>query len=67
MEKIRLNKYIASTGITSRRGADELIMSGKIKVNGKIVTEPGLTVSENDNIEIDNQKARVRAKKCNIS
>ena len=63
MEKIRLNKYIANTGISSRRGADELIKAGKVKVNGHIITEPGLTVNDHDKIEVDNHKIKARAKK----
>ncbi len=47
---IRLNKYIANAGICSRRDADELIASGQIKVNGKVVTELGLKVSTNDKV-----------------
>lgn len=62
-EKVRLNKYIASTGITSRRGADELIKAGRVKVNGNIVKEPGISVAPNDFILIDNKKIKVREKK----
>lgn len=43
--KIRLNKYISNAGICSRREADELIASGTVKVNGKIVTELGTRIS----------------------
>jgi len=43
--KIRLNKYISNAGICSRREADELIASGAVKVNGKIVTELGTRIS----------------------
>lgn len=46
MQTIRLNKYIASSGITSRRGADELIKDGKVKVNGKVIVEPGTMIAE---------------------
>ena len=46
----RLNKYIANSGICSRRDADELIASGKIKVNGKVVTELGTKVSLADKV-----------------
>jgi len=59
----RLNKFIASTGIASRRGADELIEAGKVKVNGKPVEEPGMSVSEKDVVEVDGQKIKVRAEK----
>lgn len=54
----RLNKYIASTGSTSRRGADKLIEEGKVKVNGKIVTNPATTVFDKDVIEINNEKIK---------
>ena len=46
-EKIRLQKYIASSGVASRRKAEELILQGKIKVNGKTVTELGSKVNPN--------------------
>ena len=41
---IRLNKYIAQSGVCSRREADELIKSGRIKVDSKVVTEMGYQV-----------------------
>ncbi|RAI14760.1 MAG: pseudouridine synthase [Candidatus Melainabacteria bacterium] len=52
---MRLNKYIASAGICSRRKADELIESGCVSVNGKKVTELGFQVSEKDKIFINNE------------
>lgn len=41
----RLNKYLASCGVASRRGADKLIADGAVKVNGKVVTELGTLVN----------------------
>lgn len=49
----RLNKYIASTGICSRRKADELIISGKVEVNGKVITELGFYVREKDKVSVE--------------
>lgn len=50
----RLNKYLASTGVASRRGADKLIADGKVKVNGKVVIELGTTINEkNDTVTVD--------------
>ena len=49
----RLNKYIASAGLCSRRKADELIESGKVGVNGKIITELGFYVREKDKVTVD--------------
>ncbi len=50
---MRINKYIASLGVCSRRKADELIMQGKVKLNGKIVSNLGIDLSEKDKLEID--------------
>ena len=50
----RLQKFLASAGIGSRRGCEQLIKDGKIIVNGK-VAELGTTVSEKDIVEFDNK------------
>ena len=55
---MRLNKYIAESGICSRRKADELIKSGFVSVNGKKVTELGFSISEKDKVFINNQIVR---------
>lgn len=52
-ETIRLNRFIANAGVCSRREADELIRSGKIEVNGKIVTELGLQVKRSDVVKFE--------------
>ncbi len=62
----RLNKYIASCGICSRRKADELIQSGKISINGKIVRELGYKVQNEDIVKIDNKEIFKEAKKVYI-
>jgi len=41
---MRLNKFLAQSGATSRRKADEFIADGKVKVNGKVITEMGVQV-----------------------
>ena len=51
----RLNKFIASSGLCSRRKADELIEAGKVLVNGKIVKELGFQVGPKDKVVIDKQ------------
>ena len=55
MSGTRLNKYIASSGLCSRRKADELIESGAVNVNGKVVKELGFIVKEKDKVFV-NQK-----------
>lgn len=54
-ESIRLNKYIANSGICSRREADELITQGLVQVNGKVVTEMGYQVQKTDKVIFDGQ------------
>lgn len=58
MSGTRLNKYIAAAGICSRRKADELILSGVVSVNSKIITELGYTVKEKDQVFIENKLIR---------
>lgn len=53
---IRLNKFIANAGVCSRREADKLITSEKIKVNGKVITEMGFQVSNSDEVIYNGKK-----------
>ncbi len=54
MPEERLQKYIANCGITSRRKAEELILQGKVKVNGELITELGFKVdTDKDKVYID--------------
>jgi 23S rRNA pseudouridine2605 synthase len=55
-EEMPLNKYIAHAGICSRRDAAELVRTGKVKVNGEIVTEPGFKVTGSDDIRFQGKK-----------
>ena len=43
---MRLNKFLASAGVASRRHSDQLILEGKICVNGKVVNTPGVQINE---------------------
>ncbi len=59
-EKIRLQKVIAGAGIASRRKAEELIRAGRVRVNGKVVTQLGTKVDPTtDVIEVDGQRIQV--------
>ena len=49
-DPVRLNKFIANSGLCSRRDADELIKDGAITVNGEVVTEMGVKVSRTDKV-----------------
>lgn len=57
-DKIRLNRYIANSGMCSRREADELIKMGLVTVNGTVVTEMGHKVSRKDVIKYDGKTLR---------
>jgi len=54
--EIRLNKYIANSGICSRREADEHIAIGLVTVNGKVVTEMGYKVKLEDDVRYDGRR-----------
>ena len=49
----RLQKVIADAGVTSRRKAEELIINGKVRVNGEVVKTLGVKVSGNDIVEVN--------------
>lgn len=49
----RLQKVIANCGYCSRRKAEELIVKGKVRVNGEVITELGIKVNMNDLIEVN--------------
>ncbi len=55
---MRLNKFIAASGISSRREADQLISAGLISVNGKTITELGTKVSPGDEVKYNGERIR---------
>tara|TARA_B100000902_G_scaffold36139_1_gene43262 strand:+ start:81 stop:887 length:807 start_codon:yes stop_codon:yes gene_type:complete len=58
IQKIRLNKFIANTGVCSRREADKFIEAGVISVNGLGITELGYKISSSDIIKFNGQKLK---------
>lgn len=58
----RLQKYLATCGIASRRKAEELIKDGKVIVNGKVITEMGFKVSKNDVVKVDGNRIKKESK-----
>lgn len=52
-QSVRLQKYLAAAGIASRRKCEELISTGRVKVNGAVVTEMGTKVTPADLVEVD--------------
>ena len=61
---MRINKYIASAGVCSRRKADELIANGNVKINGEVVTHLGTDVGEYDVVEVNGRKIKSEGKKA---
>jgi 23S rRNA pseudouridine2605 synthase len=59
---IRLNKFIANAGISSRREADRLIVSGVIRVNGKVITDLGTKISPDDKVQFEEQTIKTEKK-----
>ena len=57
MEEIRLQKFLANAGIASRRKCEKYIIQGKVKVNGKVVTQLGIKIKpEQDEIYFNDKK-----------
>ncbi|MEO1256861.1 MAG: pseudouridine synthase, partial [Bacteroidota bacterium] len=56
--EIRLNRFVANAGVCSRREADGLISSGKIKVNNKVITEMGYRVKKTDRVEYKGRRLK---------
>jgi len=63
---IRLNKYLADSGVASRRKADELISKGFVKVNGKIITELGTKIKPGDKVTLSGNTVATDLKKVYI-
>ena len=67
MKEMRLQKYLAEAGISSRRKAEELILQGKVQVNGKLVTELGRKVRPGqDEVKYENKIVQIENKKVYI-
>ena len=58
LDGIRLNKYLANSGICSRREADQLIAEGKVKVNKNVVKEMGYKVMPTDTVYFEGQPVK---------
>lgn len=57
---VRVAKFIADSGVASRRGAEELIANGHVSINGEKITSPVCFVKENDIVQIDGKKIFAR-------
>jgi len=62
IERIRLNRFIANSGVCSRRDADEHIKNGFISVNGKVITDLGTKVSYEDDVRFKTKRLSAEKK-----
>ncbi len=67
MEEIRLQKYMADCGVASRRKCEEIILQGRVKINGIKVNELGSKVCEGDTVLVDNEEIKPVGKKVYIA
>ena len=67
MEEIRLQKYMADCGVASRRKCEEIILDGRVKINGKTVTELGTKVTDEDVVSVDGEVLKAQTKKYYIA
>jgi 23S rRNA pseudouridine2605 synthase len=66
-ETVRLNKYIAASGLTSRRGADDLVKQGRVKINGNTADSPGIQVTPLvDRVEVNGKLVKYRSEEAHI-
>ena len=62
MNVMRLQKYLARSGVASRRASEALISSGRVRVNGTVVTELGTKVdADQDTVTLDGQRVSIPA------
>ncbi len=60
-EEMRLQRFIAKTGLASRRQAEEMIAEGRVKVNGKLVTQTGTKVRPRfDSVSLDGRRIYIK-------
>lgn len=55
---MRLNRFLASAGIGSRRGVEQLITEGRVRINGRVVTDLATTVEPSDSVKIGSRLIR---------
>ena len=63
MSELRLQKYLAEAGVASRRKCEELMLQGRVEVNGVKVTEMGTKVAAGDVVKVDGKEVKQEEKK----
>jgi len=62
-KEIRLQTYLAHCGVASRRASEQIILDGRVSVNGKLVRELGSKVTDNDTVLLDGKKIKIESRK----
>ncbi|MBV9277296.1 MAG: rRNA pseudouridine synthase, partial [Candidatus Eremiobacteraeota bacterium] len=64
---MRLQRFLAQAGIASRRKAEELIVAGRVAVNGNAVVKLGTTVAEDDVVTVDRRRVTIAAQRTYLA
>lgn len=65
-EEIRLQVFLAHCGVASRRASEQIIMDGRVCVNGAVVTELGTKVRDGDTVTVDGKRVQLENRKCYV-
>ena len=65
-ELTRLQAYLAHCGVASRRASEQIILDGRVTVNGNVITELGTKVSAGDKVCVDGQPVHLEKRKCYV-
>ena len=63
---MRLQKYLAACGVSSRRHGEEMIRDGRVTVNGRLITQMGTQVEENDVVRVDGKVVKPETEKVYV-
>ena len=56
---MRLNRYLSSCGLGSRRGVEQIVLEGRVTINGEVTLNLGTTVADTDEVKVDGKKTRL--------
>ncbi len=65
-DEIRLQAFLAHCGVASRRASEQIILDGRVCVNGAVVTELGTKVRDGDSVTVDGKTVHLEARKCYV-
>ena len=65
-EEIRLQVFLAHCGVASRRASEQIILDGRVCVNGAVITELGTKVRDGDTVTVDGKRVQLENRKCYV-